>query len=205
MKNNLFSKTNVLTLGTALSLSLITASQAQTIGKLEMSEFTSINKEAQSTIAAIKPTDAPLSSADQKLMTQVAMGGMMQLQISEVAVKMATSPEVKAIAEAEVAEQAGLATKLKEISAAKKMSLPSEPDAKTQKMVEKLQGMSGAEFDRAYLKESGVAGHEMLNKTMQTVSSTATDPALKAIATASLPLIKTHLQVAQDQLSAMKK
>ncbi|HEX8310347.1 MAG TPA: DUF4142 domain-containing protein [Chthoniobacteraceae bacterium] len=201
---NLPLSTNIFTTCAALSLSLMASAEAQTIGKLQSKEFTSINKQAQSTMSAIKPTDAPLSPADQKLMTQVATGGMMQLQMSVVAAKMATTPEVRAIAEAEVAEQTGLAAKLKELTAAKKVTMPDKPDEKIQKMVANLQGKSSNEFDRAYLKQSGVEGHELLKKTMETVASTATDPALKAIAAASLPLIKTHLQVAQDQLSAMK-
>jgi putative membrane protein len=197
-------KISIFTCCAALSLAIITAAEAQTVGKLKQGEFASINKQGQDAVAAIKPTNDPLSPADEKLMTQVALGGMMQLQASQVAVKMASSAEVRAIAEAEVAEQTGLAAKLKEISAAKKVSMPAAPDEKTQKLVAQLQAANGAEFDRTYLKESGVAGHDLLNKTMETVEAQATDPALKAIATATLPLIKTHRQVAQDHLSALK-
>jgi putative membrane protein len=186
-----------------LTTSAVVAAEA-TIGKLEQAEFMKINEEAQATLAAIKPTSDPLSPDDEKLMMLVAAGGMMQLEASQVAVKMATSPDVRAIAEAEVAEQTGLSAKLKEVAAAKKVTLPAAPDEKTQKLVTKLQGMKGAEFDQAYLKEVGVTGHKKLNETMEKVESKADDPNLKAIASAALPLIKTHLQVAQDEMSAKK-
>lgn len=171
------------------------------VGKYSEADFKRVNEQGAAAVAAVTPTSAPLSNADQKLMMEVAMGGMMQLEVSRVAVQKATEPDVRMLAQAEVAEQEGLSAKLKEIASAKNVALPAAPDAKTQRMIAKMQGMSGAEFDRAYVRESGVKGHELLDKTMSKVQQRAADPSLKALAAAAHPLVRTHLQVSREELA----
>lgn len=179
------------------------AEGAGKIGKMDPSEFQALNKAAGAKVAEIKPSSSALSDADHKLMTEVALGGMAQLEMSKLAVKMAASADVRAYAAGEVEEQTGLAAKLKEIAAAKSVTLPVSLDDKHQKIVAKLQEKSGADFDRLYLKESGVDGHEMLKKTMEKVQSKAADDTLKTVASTALPLIEAHLQVARDEVKDM--
>lgn len=174
-----------------------------TIGSVSEAEFQRLNEQGAASVAAVQPTSAPLSAADQKLMMQVAMGGMMQLEVSRVAVQKATMEDTRLLAQAEVTEQEGLSAKLREIASAKGMTMPMTPDAKTQRMVAKMQGMNGTEFDRAYVRESGVNGHQLLDKTMTRVEQRAADPSLKALAAAAHPLVRTHLQVSRDEVSQM--
>ncbi|MGA0558113.1 DUF4142 domain-containing protein [Larkinella sp. VNQ87] len=174
------------------------------VGKMSKTEFENQNKQGAMAVAGISPTKNALSQADNALMMEVAAGGMMQLEASRVAVQKATSDQVRALAQAEVDEQTGLATKLKEIASAKGVSLPTSPDAKTQEMLTKLQGLSGEEFDRMYVMESGVNGHQKLDEVMSKVETSATDPSLKGLATAAHPLVRTHLQVSQDVQNTLK-
>lgn len=179
-------------------------SSADTIGNMSRAEFDRRNQEGAAAVAAVTATNAPLSKRDQKLMMDVATGGMMQLEISRVAVNKATNDEAKTLAQAEVDEQTGLSAKLSEIAAAKNVTLPSSPDSKTQAMVSKMQNMTaGADFDRNYVKESGVKGHEKLDKVMNDVESKATDSTLKSLAAAAHPLVRTHLQVSRAVLAKM--
>ena len=171
------------------------------IGNLTPAEFDKANKDGAAEVSAIHATSGGLSEADSQLMMEVAMGGMMQLEMSKLAEKMATDEDVRTFAKGEAAEQTGLAAKLREIAVAKKVSLPQSLDDKGKAMVAKLQGMSGADFNHAYMMHCGVEGHELLLKTMTKVESTATDPTLKQIAMVTLPLIKTHLQAARDEMS----
>lgn len=177
--------------------------EADTIGKLSETQFARLNEQGAAAVSAVTPTSAPLSKGDQKLMMDVAMGGMMQLEVSRIAVQKATEEDTRMLAQAEVAEQTGLSAKLMEIATAKSITMPSAPDAKTQRMIAKMQTMSGADFDRAYIRESGVKGHQLLDKTMSKVETRATDPSLKALASAAHPLVRTHLQVSRDELAQM--
>ncbi|WP_375444111.1 DUF4142 domain-containing protein [uncultured Fibrella sp.] len=198
---------NALLVSAGLIATLLTTelTQAQTsrmdtdmVGRTSKMDFDRMNKEGAATVASITPNSTKLSKADEDLMMQVAMGGMMQLETSKVAVQKSTNPEVREMAQAEVDEQTGLSAKLQEIATAKGVTLPSSPDAKTQEMVAKMQGMSGTELDRHYVKEHAVKGHELLDKTMSKVESKGQDANLMAVAKAAHPLVKTHLKVARE-------
>lgn len=203
-------KTKSMALGLFVTLSFATVSLAQqtnstmntgtttSVGKESTASFDSQNKKGAAAVSAVKASPEKLSGTDQDLMLQVAKGGVMQLEASKVAVQKATNPEIKLLAQAEVDEQTGLSAKLQEIASAKGMTLPTGPDAETQAMLEKLQSASGMAFDRLYLTESGVKGHEKLDTVMSTVQSNASDASLKGVAKAAHPLIKTHLKVARQ-------
>lgn len=174
---------------------------ADMIGNLSKDEFERINAEGNKAVAAIKPESGTLSKGDQKLMTEVAMGGMMQLEVSRAALEKVTSPEAKLLAQSEVEEQTGVSAKLKEIAAAKGFTMPSAPDSKTQALIAKMNEMSGNELDVFYIRESGVKGHEKLQKTMTKVQSNAADASMKSLAAATLPVIKTHMQVSREEVA----
>lgn len=173
------------------------------VGKESKAEFDRANKKGAAAVGAINPTSAKLSSGDESLMMEVAKGGMMQLEVSKVAVQKANSDEVRQLAQAEVDEQTGLSDKLKAIASAKGVTLPSAPDAETQAMVTTMQGKSGADFDKMYVSESGVKGHEKLDAVMSKVKSNASDNNLKDIEKAAHPLVKTHLKVSKEIMNKM--
>jgi putative membrane protein len=81
---------------------------------------------------------------------------------------------VRTYAQGEVQEQTGLSAKLKQLADAKGATLPSGPDAETTRKVAMLRKLSGAELNRTYLRETGVAGHELLERTMSEVQALVT-------------------------------
>lgn len=170
------------------------------VGTFDLAAWQKLNAEAGEKLKALRPTPDKLSEDDQKLLIEVATGGSMQLELSKAALSKARSADVKAYAQAEVDEQTGLAAKLAEIAAVKMVTLPAVPDEATRKAVEKLKGESDAKADHEYLQEGGVDGHEKLEKTMHKVQNTAKDATLKELAAIALPLIKTHLQAAKDEM-----
>lgn len=200
-RNTNSNNTNTSNTGT-MSSEMMTAS-GDTIGNLPRAEFERINAQGAATVAAITPTSDKLSRSDEKLMMEVAMGGSMQLEVSRAALSKVTSADAKYLAQAEVDEQTALSSKLREIATAKGVTLPAEPNPKAQSLISKMDGKSGMELDTYYIKESGVKGHEKLEKTMSKVQARAADPNLKALASAALPLVQTHLQVSRDSLTKM--
>lgn len=58
-------------------------------------------------------------------------------------------------------------------------------------------------FDRMYVSESGVKGHEKLDAVMSKVKSTTSDANLKGVAQAAHPLVKAHLKVSRDMVAKM--
>ncbi len=191
-------KLQILSLAAAIALPIAVFAQgATTIGGMSRAEFDRINNEGAAKVAAIQPSSTPLSEGDKKLLTRMAQGGMMQLQISQAAMPKVTGDDVRTLAQSEVEEQTGLSQKLSEIANAKSAAMPAEPAAGTQSIVDQINSKTGAELDAYYVRTSGVEGHQKLEATMMTVSKTAKDPALKAVADAALPLIRTHLKVSK--------
>ncbi len=185
-----------------LSIGVSTAKDDSKVGKLSAENFKKANADAGAKVKALKPDSAALSEEDKELLDHIAIGGMMQLQASTLALEKVESADVKLIAEGEVEEQKGLAAKLKEFAAAKNLKLPTELNDKGRKMLSELKENTES-VDRKYLEESGVKGHEELRKTMTKVKSEAKDPMLKALAETALPLIETHLSVSKDELAMM--
>ena len=179
------------------------AQETDRIGKMSVASFNSINAKGNQMVSAITPTSAKLSAADNQLMMKVAAGGQRQLAVSQAVLDKVTNPQVKLLAASEVEEQTGVSAKLKEIAAAKGVTLPEGPDSDAQNLVSQAQNLSGAELDAFYINQSGIKDHELLQATMNTVNSTAKDATLKKLATATLPVIKTHLSVSKDVKSTM--
>ena len=197
----------LLTIGAVICMSIAASAQtsesshqARTdarIGKMKVTQFMEINAKGNQMVNAITPDSKPLSTADQQLFMQVALGGMRQLMISQAVLGKATNEQVRLLAQSEVEEQTNVSNKLKQIAAAKGTAMPQQPDAETQTLVNTIKGMSADEVNLVYLREGGIRGHELLRTTMNTVKGNASDDALEALAKATLPVIKTHLKVSK--------
>lgn len=187
----------------ALALPIYASAQSATIGGMSRAEFDKTNADAAAKVSAIQATSTPLSEGDKKLMMQMAQGGMMQLQVSQAALPKTNGEDARTLAQSEVDEQTGLSRKLSEIAGAKGVTLPSEPAAGTAAIVQQIDKKSGADLDAYYVRTSGVEGHKKLEATMTLVSKTAKDPALKEIAAATLPLIRTHMKVSKNIVAGM--
>ncbi len=198
MKRTMFATMAALLLGSVALAQEETMDSLTKIGNMPVATFNTLNEKGNKMVAAIQPTKTPLSAADKKLFLQVAAGGQRQLAMSQAVLDKATNPQVKLLAQSQVEEQTGVAAKLKEIATAKGISLPEGPDAAAQALVTKAQNLEEGEVDAFYINESGVKGHELLQKTMVTVNGTAKDPALKKLAAATLPVIRTHLAVSKE-------
>ena len=177
--------------------------QTETVGEMSRAEFDEINMQAAEDVAALTATSESLSSGDESLMLEVAMGGMMQLELSRLAVENAADQETLLFAQAEVLEQTGLSEKLMEVAETKGLTLPTAPNADTQTILDSLRGSKDGDFDREYLQQSGVKGHQLLDEVLSRVESEAEDEDLLEMAATAHPLVLTHLEVARQILSKL--
>jgi putative membrane protein len=69
------------------------------VGNMSVDEFNRLNAQGAAAVAAITPTSGQLSSRDRSLMMEVAMGGMMQLEVSRAALEKVTNPEARILAQ----------------------------------------------------------------------------------------------------------
>jgi len=93
---------------------------------------------------------------------------------------------------------------LKQLASTKGLQLPTSLDSKHQKDMDRLQKMSGAQFDKAYMSHM-VDDHKKDVSDFQKEANSGRDNDLKAFAAKTLPVLQEHLQLAQSTNDAVKK
>ena len=143
-----------------------------------------------------------LNSQDSKFLMDAAMGGLMEVELGNVAVQKASSDAVKQFGQRMVDDHGAANTELMSLGTSKGVTLPTALDEKHQKEVTKLSAMSGADFDRAYMKMM-VSDHVKDVSEFEKQSAKGTDPDLKAFAGKTLPTLQEHLQMAKSVESSV--
>jgi predicted outer membrane protein len=108
------------------------------------------------------------------------------------------SAEVKAFGQQMIDDHTANLTEVKTLADARGVTLPTEPDAKHKAMAAKLEKMSGADFDKAYMKQAGVQDHKTVHAKLMAASKKAKDPEVKALVDKTEPVVAQHLKSAQQ-------
>ena len=137
------------------------------------------------------------SRADRDFFMQAATMGMKEVELSRLAADRATRAEVKEFARRMVEDHTRDNQELMSLAATKGVTLPAAPDAKLRSLLDKMGQRTGADFDRAYLKEAGAPAHEKAVRLFQREASGGSDPDVRAFATAKLPALQEHLSMAR--------
>src|SRR5947199_691118 len=113
---------------------------------------------AQNSEAKTKGTSANRMGTDNPFVTKAANGGMAEVKLGTLATQKAANPDVKAFGQQMVDDHGKANDELKQLASSKGITLPTDIDAKEQAKYDRLSKLSGAEFDRAYMKHM-VADH----------------------------------------------
>jgi putative membrane protein len=93
---------------------------------------------------------------------------------------------------------------LKKIAADKGITLPTSLNTKDKATHDRLSKLSGAEFDKAYMKDM-VADHREDVNEFRKESNSGSDADLKSWAGKTLPTLEHHLQLAESTDAKVKK
>ena len=167
--------------------------------------FGSVNMQAQnsSTPKMDAGSQKMMKSADTKFAMMAAQGGMAEVQMGKLAAEKASNADVKAFGQQMVDDHTKAGDQLKGVAAKENISLPTTLTPKDQATYDKLNGLSGAAFDKAYVADM-VKDHEMDVKEFQKESTTGKDDAIKGFATDTLPTLKGHLDKIKSIQAKMK-
>jgi putative membrane protein len=135
-------------------------------------------------------------SADHFFAQNAALTDMVEIATGQLAQKKASSANVKSFADHMVKDHTDASMRLKKIAAAKNWSLPTQIDPTHATAIETLQKTEGATFDRGYMKTM-VADHQLAVKLFEKEAKDGKDPDTKAHATAMLPALQKHLEMAK--------
>lgn len=146
---------------------------------------------------------ASLSSADTEFMNKAAQGGMAEVELGRMASTKAQNAEVKQFGQQMTADHTRANNELKTLAAGKNVTLPTDVGAAHKATMDKLSKLSGAEFDKEYVKAM-VADHEKDVAEFQKQADGGTNADIKAFAAKTLPTLKMHLDMIKGMQSKMK-
>ena len=142
-------------------------------------------------------------TGDTEFLTKAAQGGLAEVELGKLALTKATNAEVKKFAQQMVDDHSKANAELKTLAAQKNFSMPTEPSSKGKSLMDKLKGLSGAEFDKAYVNGM-VEDHEEDVKLFKNQSEDGKDADVKAWAAKTLPNLQMHLDMIKGIQSKMK-
>jgi putative membrane protein len=135
---------------------------------------------------------------DQAFVTKALEGGMAEVELGKLAADKSQSPDVKQFAEKMVNDHSQMGDKwFKPVAKEIGVSEPKGPSKKDKKLIEKLQGLSGQEFDTQYI-QAMVKDHKEDLKDFQSEAQAAQDPNVKQIAEQGTKVVSQHLQMIEQ-------
>jgi putative membrane protein len=147
----------------------------------------------QSGAKSVKATTA----ADTEFVQKAAYGGIAEVKLGKLAQEKASSEEVKRFAERMMTDHTKANDELKALATKKGIDVPSDMDAEHQAKMEKLEKLSGAEFDQAYMTEM-IAGHEKMETLLEQQAKRGKDEDLQQYADKTLPSVREHHRMAEE-------
>jgi putative membrane protein len=134
---------------------------------------------------------------DKKFLKDAAAGGLAEVEFGKVAAQKGSSEEVKKFGQKMVDDHSKANDELKEVAGKEKIEVPTALTSKEQSKLDKMSKLSGADFDKAYIKDM-VRDHEKDVSDFQSEAQSGSSANVKAFATKTLPTLQEHLSMAKD-------
>jgi putative membrane protein len=170
---------------------------AKNINDSALSDSNSMMK--NDTAANTSMAAGPVSKEDADWAVEVANAGMTEVELSKVAQTKATDPRLKSFADMMVNDHTKANDQLKQIAAAKNITLPADLSKDSQKKLDDLnKKQMGKDFDKEY-RDDMLSDHKKAVDKFQKGSSDLKDADLKNFASQTLPTLQMH----QDSIKAI--
>ena len=137
-----------------------------------------------------------LSMGDSSFLKDAASGGMMEVQLGQVAKEKATMQAVKDFGARMVTDHSKANDELKDLAAQKSVKLPAKLKHKHKATFDKV-SKSGADFDKQYM-QAMVKDHIKDVADFKKATTKVKDPDLNAWTVKTLPVLEQHLQQAKE-------
>ncbi len=140
---------------------------------------------------------AQVSDEDKKFVRAAAIGGMFEVQSSQLATTMSQNNEVRQFAQQMIGDHTQANQQLMQLAGSKQIRVPGKLDKEHTQMLKKLSQAQGPQFDQAFVKAQ-VQAHQEMVALFQKAATNLQDPQLKAFAAQTLPVLQNHLQMASQ-------
>jgi putative membrane protein len=152
---------------------------------------------ARSSAADQSGTSAKGTSQDRAFIMEAAAGGMAEVELGRLATQKASRSEVKAFGQMMIEDHSTANDQLMKIAQEKGLAAPHALKPEHEALKDRLSTLSGAAFDRAYMREM-VKDHQKDVASFRKQSTSASDPEVKQFASSILPTLEKHLERAKE-------
>ncbi|MCU1236166.1 MAG: outer membrane protein [Candidatus Solibacter sp.] len=138
-----------------------------------------------------------LAQDDKTFVMNAALGGMTEVELGKLAVQKASNESVKSFGQKMVDDHSKINDDLKAVAAQEKIDIPVSLDSKHQATVDRLSKLSGAAFDRAYVRDM-VKDHDQDVMEFKKESQSGQNAAIREFATRTLPILQEHQRMIHE-------
>lgn len=137
-----------------------------------------------------------ISQQTKQFMQHLAKDNQGEIESSVLAEKQAQAPAVKGFARLMVDDHMALESQLAVVAGKLQVPLPDGVTQSDQQAMQKLSGISGQQFDQAYMQEN-VTNHQKDVQQIEQHLQQAHNPEVRGLLMGALPIIQQHLALAQ--------
>jgi putative membrane protein len=147
--------------------------------------------------------NAATTDDDKQFLSTAAQSDINEIKLSQLAETKASSPQVKAFAKKMVTDHTKLETQMKPFATKWNLTPPAALDSDHQAIYDRLNGLSGADFDKAYMTAMAEDHHKALDAFTAEAQSTQ-DAQFKAAVLKGKTVVAGHTTMA-DNLESKSK
>lgn len=153
-------------------------------------------------VQAAAESNGQLDRRDASFVRQAIEDNLGEIQLGKLAMQQGQNQQIKELGEHLQKDHMQANQELTQIAQKDGMTVPAELNRKETREADKLQGKTGAEFDKDFAAMV-LKDHEKDIDKFQKALQNAQDPALKAWIAQTIPALRHHLQMARDAGSAV--
>ena len=157
---------------------------------------------AEASLAASR-TAQPISSQDRTFMDQASQINLTEIALGRYMQAHATTTTARKLGATYARDHTTAQTSLRALARLLRLTLPTTPGVQLQSMVSRVEALKGRNRDVAFATVS-VGGHQMAIAIFRKEGRAGSNPAVKAYAARYLPMLQTHLRLAEQAASAMR-
>ena len=142
-----------------------------------------------------------LSSADKQFVMDAASSGMYEVEAGQAAAAKGGNDAVRMLGQHMVKDHTDANQKLMDIARQKGIMMPPAMNEHDKDMLTKLNNLSGSAFDDEYVRQQKAAHQQAISK-FQREAKSGSDADIKNFAAQTLPTLKEHQQMINDNAAA---
>lgn len=141
--------------------------------------------------------NGPAMMMDKAFVRKALEGGMVEVQLGQLAAQKSSNPDVKQFGQKMVDDHTKLGEEMKQVAQQMNVKPPESLPSKDKSKIAKLSALSGDAFDKAYIQNM-VKDHKQDEKEFKQEAMNTSNPALKDVVSQGEQVISQHLQMIEQ-------